>query len=80
MKNNQVQRLNRVLMQDKSASPQRLLPALKSDLRDLIRQYGDLANDIAVEVQECNGSFHIILVAKMTRFKVCGNAVWVGDE
>ena len=75
MKNNQAERLNRVLMQDKSTSPQKLLPALKSDLRDLIRQYGDLANDIVVEVQECNGKFNIILVAKMTRFKACGTAV-----
>lgn len=75
MKYDQAERLNRVLMQDKSASPQRILPALKSDLRDLIRQYGDLANDIAVELQECNGNYHIILVAKMTRFKACGNAV-----
>ena len=75
MKQDQVQRLNRVLMQDKSTSPQRLLPALKSDLRDLIRQYGDLASDIVLELQEYNGNFHIILVAKMTRFKACGNAV-----
>lgn len=75
MKQNQNQRLNNILLQDKAISPQRLLPALKSDLRDLIRQYGDLANDIAVEVQECNGYFHIILVAKMTRFKSCGTAV-----
>ncbi|MBQ7885182.1 MAG: cell division topological specificity factor MinE [Clostridia bacterium] len=75
MRENQAERLNRVLIQDKSASPQRLLPALKSDLRDLIRQYGELANDIAVEIQECNGNHHIILVAKVSRFKSCGNAV-----
>lgn len=75
MKQNQAERLSKVLIHDKSTSPQKLLPALKSDLRDLIRQYGELANDITVEVQEHNGNHHIILVAKVSRFKSCGNAV-----
>jgi septum formation topological specificity factor MinE len=75
MKQNQAQRLDRVLLQDKSASPQRLLPALKSDLRDLLRQYGELENDIVVELQEHDGGYHIILAAKVSRFKSYGNAV-----
>ena len=41
MKNKLVERLNRVLMQDKSLEPQRVLPSLKADMRDLLREYAE---------------------------------------
>ena len=46
MKNNLAERLERVLMQDKAMEPTKLLPALKSDLRDILREYAELNEDI----------------------------------
>lgn len=69
MKNNLVERLERVLMQDKSVEPTRLLPALKSDLRDILREYAELNNDINVEVIESDSGYEINLVGSIKRFK-----------
>ena len=69
MRNNLAERIERVLMQDKSERPQSLLPALKSDVRDILRQYVELNQDITLEVQESDGEYNIIMVAKATRFK-----------
>lgn len=71
----QVERLENVLKQDKSANPIKLLPALKSDIRDIIREYGELLGDVALEIQDSKDGFNIIFVAKVTRFKSYGNAV-----
>lgn len=73
MKNNLAERLNRVLMQDKSLEPQRVLPALKSDLRDLIREYAEFNKDLTVEVQESEDGYDLILIASLSRFKNSGN-------
>lgn len=75
MKQSQVQRLESVLKQDKSASPARLLPAFKSDLRDIVREYGDLLGDITLEIQDSADGFNIIVVAKVARFKSYGNII-----
>ena len=70
MKNNLAIRLEKVLMQDKLVEPQRLLPALKADLRDVLRQYCELDGDINIEVQEDTFGYEIILLAKAIRFKL----------
>ena len=75
MKNNLAIRLEKVLMQDKSASPQRLLPSLKADLRDVIRQYGEINDDVTIEIQENESGYSIIFLAKVTRFKSYGNVI-----
>ena len=75
MKQTQAERLNTVLKQDKCSNPAKLLPALKSDLRDVIREYGDLDNDVAIEIQDVDDGFNIMLVAKVARFKSYGNMV-----
>ena len=69
MKNNLAERLERVLMQDKSTEPQRLLPALKSDLRDIIREYSELNQDITLQVQESPDGYNIVMFASVKRFK-----------
>ena len=69
MKNNLAERLERVLMQDKSIEPTKLLPALKSDLRDILREYAELNNDIDVEVIESDSGYEINLVGSIKRFK-----------
>ena len=56
-------------MQDKSAEPQRLLPALKSDLRDILREYCELNKDITVEIQENYNGYEVVLLADVKRFK-----------
>lgn len=73
MKNNLAERLNRVLMHDKSLEPQRVLPALKSDLRDLLREYAELNKDITIEVQESDEGYDLILIASLCRFKNSGS-------
>lgn len=75
MKQSQAERLNNVLKQDKSVNPLKLMPALKSDLRDLLRSYGDILGDIALEIQDSIDGYNIMLVAKVSRFKSCGNCV-----
>ena len=67
--NNLAKRLERVLMQDKSQEPQRLLPALKSDLRDILREYAELNKDITVEIQESPDGYDIVMLASVKRFK-----------
>ena len=69
MKNNLAQRLERVLMQDKSVEPNRLLPALKSDLRDILREYAELNSDIDVNIQESDSGYEINLIGSIRRFK-----------
>ena len=69
MKINLAQRLERVLMQDKSSSPQKLLPALKSDIREVIREYAELSSDITLEIQDTPQGYSLMLVAGITRFK-----------
>lgn len=75
MKQSQKERLSTVLKQDKYLSPLKLLPALKSDIRDILREYGELAGDIALEIQDMPDGYNIMLVAKMSRFKSYGNVV-----
>ena len=75
MKQSQAERLNNVLKQDKSISPIKLIPALKSDLRDILREYGDLLGDVTLEIQDCEDGYNIMFVAKMSRFKSYGNIV-----
>lgn len=75
MKQTQKERLSTVLKQDKYLSPIKLLPALKSDIRDILREYGELAGDIALEIQDTNDGYNLMLVAKMSRFKSYGNVV-----
>lgn len=75
MKTNQQQRLCRVLMQDKSAEPKRLLPSLRSDLRDIIREYGELNKEITLEIQESDEGYDLILVASIKRFRSYGNNI-----
>lgn len=72
MKNKLSERLNRVLMQDKLLEPQRVLPALKSDLRDLLREYAELSKDLTLEVQESEDGYDLILIASFNRFKSSG--------
>lgn len=69
MRYNLAERLERVLMQDKSVEPNRLLPALKSDLRDILREYAELNEDIEVEIQESSIGYNIVLVGSIKRFK-----------
>lgn len=69
MRNNLAERLEKVLMQDKSVEPNRLLPALKSDLRDILREYAELNEDINVEVQESPNGYEISLIGSIRRFK-----------
>lgn len=69
MANNLAQRLEKVLMQDKSVEPLRVLPALKSDLRDIIREYAELNDDIEVEIEESQRGYNIVLVGSIKRFK-----------
>lgn len=75
MKLSQAERLNNVLKQDKSMSPQKIIPAFKSDMRDIIREYGDLIGDVALEIQESIDGYNIMIVAKVSRFKSYGNYI-----
>lgn len=75
MKQSQAERLNNVLKQDKSANPVKLLPALKSDLRDIVREYGDLLGDVAIEIQDTPNGYSIMMVANVSRFKSYGNCI-----
>ena len=52
MKNNLAERLNRVLLQDKSSEPNRILPALRADLRDLLREYAEFNKELTIAVNE----------------------------
>ena len=69
MKNNLAKRLERVLNQDKSQEPNKLLPALKSDIRDVLRCYAELNGDIVLEVEESTDGYSVVMVAKTIRFK-----------
>ena len=69
MKNNLAQRLEKVLMQDKSVEPNKMLPALKSDLREVLREYTELNQDITIEIEETSGGYSLIMVANIIRFK-----------
>lgn len=69
MKNNLAERLERVLMQDKSVNPQNIMLVLKADLRDVLREYAELKGDITLQVQDTIDGYNIILIANATRFK-----------
>lgn len=69
MKNNLAKRLEKVLMQDKGIDPTRILPALKADIRDILRMYADLSQDITIQIQESDTGYNIIMLASATRFK-----------
>lgn len=69
MKNNLSNRLSRVLSQDKSMDPQRILPSLKSDIRDVLREYGELKNDITIEIQDNDTGYDVVMLANVIRFK-----------
>ena len=56
-------------MQDKAIEPNKLLPAIKSDLRDILREYAELNSDIDVEIQESPNGYEIVLVGSIKRFK-----------
>lgn len=75
MKMSQKERLSTILKQDKCLSPIKLLPALKSDIRDILREYGELAGDIALDIQDMQDGYNIMIVAKMSRFKSYGSVV-----
>lgn len=75
MKQSQAERLTNVLKQDKSISPLKLSPALKSDIRDLLREYGELLGDVTLEIQDCEDGYNVIILAKISRFKAYGNIV-----
>lgn len=75
MKQSQVERLTNVLKQDKSISPIKLSPALKSDIRDLLREYGELLGDVTLEIQDNDNGYNIIILAKVSRFKAYGNVI-----
>lgn len=75
MKLSQAERLTNVLKQDKSISPIKLLPALKSDIRDIFREYGDILGDVALEIQDSNDGYNIVVLVKVARFKACGSIV-----
>lgn len=68
MKNNLAERLERVLMQDKSTEPCRVLQALKADIRDVLRQYTELSQDITLEIEENENGYSVIMVANVLRF------------
>ena len=69
MKTNIAQRLERVLMQDKSVDPLKYYPALKSDIRDILREYAELHGDINLDIQEGTEGYNIVMVANIKRFK-----------
>ena len=69
MKNNLAQRVEKILMQDKMQRPQTLLPALRSDIRDILREYAELSQDINIEIEENESGYDIIILAKAIRFR-----------
>lgn len=69
MQNSQNLRLEKVLMQDKSASPTKIMPVLKSDIRDVLREYGDLSGDINIDIDEINNKYCLVMIATFDRFK-----------
>ncbi len=68
MKNNISQRLGNILMQDKSLRPERIMPVLKSDIRDVLRNYGELKSDITLEIEDADDGYNVIIFTKITRF------------
>lgn len=68
MKNNISQRLGNILMQDKSLRPERIMPVLKSDIRDVLRNYGELKSDITLEIEDVDDGYNVIIFTKITRF------------
>lgn len=65
-------RLQKVLMQDKSLEPLKILPALKSDLKDLISNFGELEDDVNVIITENDYGYQINIDCKVVRFKFYG--------
>lgn len=69
MRNDISNRLNRVLSIDKSLEPRRILPALRSDIRDVLREYGELKSDITLEIQDFDDGYNVVMLANIIRFK-----------
>ena len=67
---NQNARLEKVLMQDKSTRPEKILPVIKSDLRDVLRSYGELSGDINIDIDEMDNKYCLVMVASFDRFKL----------
>ena len=67
---NQNARLEKVLMQDKSTRPEKILPVVKSDLRDVLRSYGELSGDINIDIDEMDNKYCLVMVASFDRFKL----------
>ena len=71
MKNNNAsERLGRVLLQDKSAEPQKVLPALRSDIRDILREYGELKSDVKIEIEDTDDGYNVFMFASFNRIKL----------
>ena len=49
--------------------PLRILPSLKSDIRDVLREYGELKNDITIEIQDNDTGYDVVMLANVIRFK-----------
>ena len=69
-KNNSL-RLEKILISDKSGSLNKILPALKADLRDVIRLYGEILGDVEVEITESDDGFFLSLFCSLTRIATC---------
>ena len=69
MSENLSQRLKNVLINDKAFIPQKIMPALKADSRDLLRQYAELNSEITIELQESTCGYGVIVIANIARFK-----------
>jgi len=69
MRLSQSERLSKVLMSDKSMSPQRILPALKSDIRDILREYSEIYEDIHITISDAPTGYDLFIVGKIIRFK-----------
>ena len=67
---NQSVKLEKILMQDKSSRPSKILPVLKSDLRDLLRCYGELNGDINLDIDENDNKYCVVMFATFDRLKL----------
>lgn len=72
---NNLQRLQNVLISDKQFSPQKVEKVLKSDMYGLLSNYCTLSPEdinIKVEVQK-DGSYKFLIVARSERLKIFGS-------
>ena len=68
--NNACERLCRVLLQDKSVEPQKILPALRSDIRDILREYGELKSDVKIDIEDTDDGYNVFMYASFKRIKI----------